>query len=90
MTYQCNDGFRPNAVMISTCGYNRLWFPNPGDHICTLITGILFALEYSGTSHIRSQYEQPFGYAELLTVQCCILLQLLAPLAILSRIARFN
>ncbi len=39
VTYQCNDGFRPNAVMISTCGYDSLWFPDPEDHICTLITG---------------------------------------------------
>ena len=37
--FQCNDGFRPSQPMTSNCTNTTEWVPNPGMHICTLVTG---------------------------------------------------
>ena len=40
VTYQCNDGYRPSAVFVSTCTDAALWIPAPDQHNCTFVTGI--------------------------------------------------
>ncbi len=39
VTYQCDSGYRPSAVFISTCTDAALWIPAPEEHNCTLIIG---------------------------------------------------
>ena len=39
VTFQCNNGYRPSAVMISICTSTALWIPAPEILNCTLITG---------------------------------------------------
>ena len=44
LTYHCNMGFRPSAIMTSTCKNTTQWVPLPLDFNCTRITGNSFIL----------------------------------------------
>ena len=41
VTYQCNDGYRPSLSFISTCTEDAMWMPDPEEHNCTLVVGML-------------------------------------------------
>lgn len=38
-TFQCDEGYIPSGVVISTCTNLGLWTPEPEEHNCTLIIG---------------------------------------------------
>ncbi len=41
VNYQCNVGFVPSAVRISTCTNSASWNPPPENHNCISVTGII-------------------------------------------------
>ena len=46
ITFQCNEGYTPSAVETTTCAANALWEPNPADHVCILVVGMLNIVSY--------------------------------------------
>ncbi len=46
VTYQCNGGFLPSDVMISTCTASASWNPAPENHSCILITGVIINSQF--------------------------------------------
>ncbi len=45
VSYQCNNRFRPSAVMATTCTSDLLWIPAPEKHNCTLVTGMYYYVQ---------------------------------------------
>ena len=41
VNYQCNNGFRPTAEMISICTDTGRWIPPPEELDCLFVTGII-------------------------------------------------
>ena len=41
LTFYCNDGFRPSAIMTSTCTNTTLWIPPPHQLECVFVVGKL-------------------------------------------------
>ena len=39
VTFQCNEGYVPTIVRISTCNRYGVWHPAPHEHNCTLTEG---------------------------------------------------
>ena len=42
VTFKCDEGFRPSAEVVGTCGSDTRWNPAPSEHNCTFIKGIQF------------------------------------------------
>ncbi len=43
VTYQCGDEYRPSIVLYSVCADTGLWIPDPEEHNCTFVIGILYS-----------------------------------------------
>ena len=39
--FECDEGFRPSAPMVTTCMRNAMWYPPPQDQDCILVVGML-------------------------------------------------
>ena len=39
VTFQCNEGYVPSIVRVTTCNSYGLWYPAPHIHNCTLTEG---------------------------------------------------
>ena len=39
VTFQCNSGYRPSAVFVSTCPETAMWKPAPEELNCIFVTG---------------------------------------------------
>ena len=40
VTFWCNDGFRPSAIVTSICNSTGRWTPDPEQHSCIFVQGI--------------------------------------------------
>ena len=40
MTFQCNEGYVPSAVMTAICNEYGMWVPAPEKHNCTFVEGM--------------------------------------------------
>ena len=40
VTFQCNEGYVPSIIRISTCNSFGMWSPAPQEHNCSMIEGI--------------------------------------------------
>lgn len=41
VTFQCNEDYVPSQVEIATCNSLGMWKPDPAEHNCTFIEGII-------------------------------------------------
>ena len=39
VTFQCNEGYLPFIVKVSTCNSYGVWYPAPHEHSCSLTEG---------------------------------------------------
>ena len=37
--FQCNEGYVPSIVKVTTCNSYGVWYPSPHEHNCTLTEG---------------------------------------------------
>ena len=40
VTFKCDEGYRPSAVISGTCRLDSMWDPIPERHNCTFIYGL--------------------------------------------------
>ena len=38
--FQCNEGYRPSGLMISTCSITAQWEPPPDQQVCLFVIGM--------------------------------------------------